>query len=199
MLKRPEIQNLARFDFVKPGALSELGVPSAVSSTRPRVRAAAVNRNIQILQYEKDCARVILVPVGQDQGPQLVTVFPQEGDIGDDDLDSQLQALLSPGEGDARVDENHVRAVSKGGAVHAELAHDLPTGSLRGKTTHGTQDSTRVRCRNCSSGISSDLAPGWDSGRLHGLGEASLVGYDRDQIIPERFSAVTEGRRGSDA
>ena len=79
----------------------------------------AVDGDVQLGEYPGQAADVVLVPVGQDDGANLVAVLGQVADIGDDDVDAQK---LFFGKHQAGIDDDDVILPPEGHAVHTELA-----------------------------------------------------------------------------
>ena len=61
---------------------------------------------------------MVFVAVGEDDGPDMIAIFQQIGDIGDDDVNAQQLGFRKH---EAGVNHDDVVAPAKGHAVHAEL------------------------------------------------------------------------------
>ena len=62
---------------------------------------------------------MVFVPVGEDDAADVLAVFDQVGDVGDDDIDAEQLGFR---EHEAGIDDDDVVAPANGHAVHAELA-----------------------------------------------------------------------------
>ena len=79
----------------------------------------AVDGDVELGEDPGQAADVVLVAVGEDDGADLVAVFDEVADVGDDDVDAEQ---LFFGEHQAGVDDDDVILPSEGHAVHPELA-----------------------------------------------------------------------------
>ena len=79
----------------------------------------AVDRRVDAAQDVGQAADVVLVAVGDEDGPQLVAVLLDVGDVRDDEVDAEH---LLFGEHEAGVDDDHVVAVLEQHHVLADLA-----------------------------------------------------------------------------
>jgi len=78
---------------------------------------------------------MVLVTMGQQNGLQMLLIFLQEGNVGDDHLHSQVAPRTAARKCDAGVDEDHVTAVTQGRAVHPKFAHSSKRRDFQ-KLTH---------------------------------------------------------------
>ena len=78
-----------------------------------------VDGNLELAQNPGQAADVVLVAVGEDDGADMLPVFNEVGDVGDDDVDAEQLRL---GEHEAGVDDDNVVFPAEGEAVHAEFA-----------------------------------------------------------------------------
>ncbi len=63
---------------------------------------------------------MVLVAVGQNNGPQSLLVLPHVGEVRNDDVHAQQFGVR---EHDPAIDDDHVAAVFVGHHVHPEFAH----------------------------------------------------------------------------
>ncbi len=78
-----------------------------------------VDRHLQFTQNPWQATDMILVAVGQDDGADMLAVFDQVGDIGDDNIHPQQFGL---GKHETGIDDDDVVCPAKRQAVHTEFA-----------------------------------------------------------------------------
>jgi hypothetical protein len=79
----------------------------------------SVDRHLQFTQNPGQATDVILVAVGQDDGADMLAIFDQVGDIGDDNIHPQQFGL---GKHETGIDDDDVICPAKRQAVHSEFA-----------------------------------------------------------------------------
>ncbi len=79
----------------------------------------AVDGDVEFGEDPGQAADVVLVPVGEDDGADFISVFSEIADIGDDDIDAQQ---LFFGKHQAGIDDDDVILPPECHAVHTELA-----------------------------------------------------------------------------
>ena len=114
---------LARLDHLARLAGDELGlVQQAVllqlQLHQPRGHAGGVDGGVDVPQQIGDGADVVLVPVGEEDAPDLVLVLDEIGEVGDDHVDAVHVVV---GEAHAHVHHDDVPAVLVDGEVLADL------------------------------------------------------------------------------
>ena len=78
----------------------------------------AVDRDGELSKNPGEAADVVFVAVGEDDGANVIAIFQQIGDIGDDDVNAQQLGFWKHEPG---VNHDDVVTPAKGHAVHAEL------------------------------------------------------------------------------
>ena len=78
-----------------------------------------IDRHFQFTQNPGQATDVILVAVGQDDGADMLAVFDEVGDIGDDNIHPQQFGL---GKHETGIDDDDVVCPAKRQAVHSEFA-----------------------------------------------------------------------------
>jgi len=78
----------------------------------------SVNGGVDVVQDVGQGADVVLVAVGEQDGPDAVVVFAQISDVGDDNIHAQQFGVR---ENHTTVDHHHVFTVLEDHHVHAEL------------------------------------------------------------------------------
>ena len=109
---------LSRDDFHELGGLFEPVLPQLVAQ-EPQGQARAVHGNLETLQDVGQGPDVVLVGMGQDDGPGRLPLFLQIADIRDDQVDAQE---LGAGEHDAAVHRDHGVTPLQRQHVGAELS-----------------------------------------------------------------------------
>ena len=79
----------------------------------------AVDGDVELGENPGQAADVVFVAMGEDDGADVLLVFDEVGDVGDDDVDAEEFGL---GEHEAGIDDDDVVFVAEGEAVHTELA-----------------------------------------------------------------------------
>ncbi len=78
-----------------------------------------VDGDVQLGEDPGEAADVVFVAVGEDDGANLVAIFREVADVGDDDVDPEEFFFWEHQSG---VDDDDVILPAEGHAVHAELA-----------------------------------------------------------------------------
>src|SRR5215471_16255591 len=80
----------------------------------------SVNRNVDLFEQEWDSSDVVLVPVGEHDGQNLVTVFLNEREVWDYNIDAGLVLFR---EAHSSVNDGDLVPGPHSHHVHAELAY----------------------------------------------------------------------------
>ncbi len=96
-----------------------------------------VHRNLELAQNPGQAADVIFVPVGEDDGPDILPVFNQVGDIGHNDVDAQKLRFRKH---QAGVDHDNVVFPPQCQAVHPELAQAAQGNDFQFLDLHSCQN-----------------------------------------------------------
>ena len=116
--KGTQLDRVTRVDLVQYG-VSEQPVVVQFPFDQFEGERAAVDGDVQVRQYKRQCSDVIFVPVREHDRFHLFTVVQQEGDVRDDDVDTQQ--LLFREEQAAVHNDNRVLGAERHD-VHSELA-----------------------------------------------------------------------------
>ena len=84
-----------------------------------------VDGQVELADQKWDGSDVIFMPVRQDQGPDLVAVVFEVGEVGNYNVDPEQFGIREHHSG---IDDDHVGPIAQGQAVHAELA-ESPKGN----------------------------------------------------------------------
>ena len=94
--------------------------------------ARSIYGNIQVAEKIRQGADVVFVPVGQNDGPDILAVLLEIGGVRDDDIHAEQ---LDFGEHHSGVNHDDVVAVTQGQHVHAELAQTAQGNCQQGRIT----------------------------------------------------------------
>src|SRR6266478_7815733 len=103
--------------FAQRRRIEQTGFSDALFYQRQR-EPRSVNGNVQIAQNVRQRADVIFVAVSQNDGPYVLAILLQIGDVWNDQIDAQQFGLWKHHTG---IDHDDVVAVAKRHHVHAEL------------------------------------------------------------------------------
>ena len=116
-----------QLDLLEQAVLVELGLGEG------QRKAAAVHRHVDVAQHEGQRAEMVLVPVGDEKGEDVVAMLAQPGDVGQHEVDAEH---LVARERKAAVDHDDLAAVLDGRHVLADLAHAAERHDLQGVIIH---------------------------------------------------------------
>ena len=116
--KCAECKFAPRGDFDELGVV-EQGVLVELAFNIGECELGAVDGDVELGEDPGKAADVILVTVGEDDGADVLLVFDEVGDVGDDYVDAEKLGL---GKHESGIDDDDVVFIAKGEAVHAELA-----------------------------------------------------------------------------
>lgn len=89
---RPEGELGIGINAVKPG-IPEQPVLLQLSLDQAKRQARGIEREIHLLEQIRNTADMVFMPVGDNQGPHLILIIQQVGNIGNDQVNTQ-QALI---------------------------------------------------------------------------------------------------------
>ena len=115
------------FNFDQLGLIEQLVLFELVFHVGQR-ELGAVNRNLQLVQDPGQPSDVVLVAVREHDGPNVLLVFDQVGDVGHHNVHAEQ---LGFGKHQARVNHNNVIFPAHGQAVHTELAQPTQGNDLQ--------------------------------------------------------------------
>ena len=101
----------------QPGIAQQAVLPQ-LHGNEPVGEAGGVYRRVHLGKHEWQCADVVLVAVGDEEGLDFFFVLDEVGDVGDDQVDA---GRAFTGEHDPRVDDDNLVIVLKGHHVLADF------------------------------------------------------------------------------
>src|SRR5260370_16178778 len=124
--KRSDGETFAAFNNVQFGVFKQRVLFQPVFHVG-QCELGAINRHVQFGEDPRQSSNVFLMAVGQDDRPDLVAVFYEVGDVGDNNIHAQQFGFR---EHQAGVNDDDVIFPAHGHAVHPELAqaahsHDM--------------------------------------------------------------------------
>ena len=143
--------HLAQVGDVRQAVVGQLG-----ARQRQRERRA-VDGRVYFVEHVRQGADVVFVAVGEQDGPQALPVFPQVGDVGDDDVNAEQFGVR---EHHAAIDDHQMAIVFEGHHVHSELA-EASEGNGAQLAAGGWND----RTSSCSCHPSTGGHSAWTSSR----------------------------------
>src|SRR5437667_8633007 len=93
----------------------------------------AVDRDGELSKNPGQAADVVFMAVSENDGANMLAIFQQIGDIGDDDVNAQQLGFR---EHEAGVNHDDVVTPAKGNAVHAELNEAVERGEVHATAGH---------------------------------------------------------------
>ncbi len=114
----PDAKRLPGADFVQHGVVEQPVLVQLVLDVG-QGELGAVDRDVQLREQPGNGADVVLVPVRQNQGANMIAVLDEIADIRHDDVDAEQ---LRFGEHQSGVDHDDVVAPAHGHAVHSKFA-----------------------------------------------------------------------------
>ncbi len=106
-------------------------------------KGGAIDRNIDFGKEVGHGADVVFMTVRKDQGPDLVLVFLEEGEVGHHQVDTQEFGVRKHHAG---IDNDDVVAIADDGHVHAEFAEAAERDHLQLLISHSVSLSTITCC-----------------------------------------------------
>ena len=145
-------------------ALVQDAVLFELAADQPNGEGGAVHRGLDLLEQEGQGADVVLVPVGEENAPDLAGIFLQIGEIGDNEIHAGQVVIR---EGGAAVHDDDILLRFKNGQVLADLAQSAQGDDLQ----WGTAGTVRL----FAAGGTVGLRDGSGRGRLFGAAFGGLL------------------------